>query len=99
VRQRVTLGPADLTVRPGGTVRLSGAVRPAGNGVVALQRLGPGGTWLTVAQDFLDERSGGWALSWRVRTTLPVSLRVRVGARHKLGLGAGTSRVVVLNAR
>jgi hypothetical protein len=94
----VTLGPADLSVRPGGAVRLSGAVRPAGNGVVALQRLGPGGAWVTVAQDFLDERSGGWALSWRVRAALPVTLRVRVGARHKLGLAAGTSRVVVLNA-
>jgi hypothetical protein len=98
VRQRVTLGPVDLTVRPGDAVRLSGAVRPGGSGVVALQRLGPGGSWATVAQDFLDERSGGWALSWRVRSALPVTLRVRVGAHPKLGLAAGTSRVVVLNA-
>jgi len=99
VRQRVTLGPADLTVRPGDAVRLSGAVRPGGSGVVALQRLGPGGSWATVAQDFLDVRSGGWALSWRVRSALPVTLRVRVGAHPKLGLAAGTSRVVVLNPR
>jgi hypothetical protein len=99
VRQRVALDPADLTVRPGGLVHLSGVVRPARGGVAALQRLGPGGGWVTVSQDWLDERSGGWALSWRVRTAGPVALRVRVAARPKAGLAAGTSRVVVLNPR
>ena len=99
VRQRVTLGPADLTVRPGGTVQLSGAVRPARSGVVALQRRGPDGRWVTLAQEWLQESGTGasWALSWRVRTAGPVTLRVRVGARPKLGLAAGTSRLLVLN--
>jgi hypothetical protein len=57
---------------------------------------------VTLAQDWLDERSGSlssWHLSWRVHTDRPVTLRVRVGARPKLGLAAGTSRVLVLNPR
>jgi hypothetical protein len=99
VRQRVNLGPADLTVRPGDALHLSGVVQPARGGVVALQRLGPGGAWLTGAQARLVERTGGWELGWRVRTARPLTLRVRVGARPRLGLGAGISRVVLLNAR
>jgi bacillolysin len=101
VRQRVTLGPADLTVRPGGTLQLSGAVRPARSGVVALQRRGPDGRWVTLAQEWLKESGTGasWALSWRVRTAGPATLRVRVGPRPKLGLAAGTSRLLVLNPR
>ena len=95
----MTLGAADLTVRPGGALHLTGAVRPAGSGVVALQRLGADGRWVTVAQDWPDERPAGWALNWRVRTGGPVTLRVRVGARPKLGLAAGTSRLFVLNPR
>jgi hypothetical protein len=102
VRQRVTLDPADLTVRPGGAVQLSGRVLPARSGEAALQRLGADGRWVTLVRDRLDERSGtgaSWDLSWRVRTGRPVTLRVRVGARPKLGLAAGTSRILVLNAR
>jgi Zn-dependent metalloprotease len=99
VRQRVNLGPADLTVRPGDALHLSGVVQPARGGVVALQRLGPGGAWVTVAQARLVERTGSWELGWRVRTARPLTLRVRVGARPRLGLAAGTSRAVLLNAR
>ncbi|MDQ1600217.1 MAG: hypothetical protein QOD68_1691, partial [Actinomycetota bacterium] len=101
VRQRVTLGPVDLTVRPGGTLQLAGAVRPARSGVVALQRRGPDGRWVTLAQDWLTESGTGstWALSWRVRTAGPMTLRVRVGPRPKAGLVVGTSRMLVLNPR
>ena len=99
VRQRVTLGPADLTIRPGGPLHLTGALRPARSGVMALQRLGADGRWVTLAQDWADEGSGAWTLTWRVRTAGPMTLRVRVGPRPKLGLAAGTSRLFVLNPR
>jgi hypothetical protein len=54
---------------------------------------------VTVAQARLVERTGSWELGWRVRTARPLTLRVRVGARPRLGLAAGTSRAVLLNAR
>jgi hypothetical protein len=54
---------------------------------------------VTVAQALLVERTGCWELGWRVRTARPLTLRVRVGARPRLGLAAGTSRAVLLNAR
>jgi Zn-dependent metalloprotease len=103
VRQRVTLDRPDLTVRPGHQLVLSGAVRPARGGVAALQRHAADGGWVTVARARLDERDqrpgGRWSLSWRVRTRRPVELRVRVAALPRLGLAAGTSRVLVLNPR
>jgi hypothetical protein len=54
---------------------------------------------VTVAQARLVERTGGWDLGWRARSARPVTLRVRVGGRPRLGLAAGTSRAVLLNAR
>jgi bacillolysin len=100
VHQRVTLAAPDLTVRAGGSLTLTGAVHPARGGRAALQRRGPDGDWVTVGRAGVDKRSGGtWELTWRVRSGRPVELRVRVGALPRLGLAAGTSRVLVLDPR
>jgi Zn-dependent metalloprotease len=96
VRQRVSADVVGAVPRPGQLLDLAGTVRPARDGRVALQRLTPDG-WRTVARGRVAD--GRWTVSWRVPGPRPVDLRVRVGARPRAGLAAGTSTVLHLDPR